>query len=261
MPDSLINIHNLTLQLEGKIILHDVSLDIARGEYLALVGPNGAGKTSLIKCLARIHHAWQGEIMVDGRNLRRCSRRILSKSISYAPQAEGYDIPFSGMEFVLMSRYPYLSPFTTLCKPDRDLAEQCMEQTGTINLRDRQINTLSGGERQMVLIAAALAQGAEIMLLDEPTAFLDYHHQQRIMRMLGELNRKRGLTIIAVSHDVNAACRWSTRIAAMRNGRLLFCKTPEEMLRQTTLAAVYDTQFNFARMPDGRKLAVVEDAP
>lgn len=259
MSNPLINIRDLNLRLGGKHILKDINLEVSNGKYLALVGPNGAGKTSLIKCLMGIHQSWIGHISLKGKDLRCCTRRALARDLSYVPQAEGSNTPFTCLEFALMSRYPHLSPFTTLRKNDYDLAEQCLEQTGIAALRDRPINTLSGGERQMALIAAALAQGAGAILLDEPTAFLDYHHQQRVMCLLGELNRKRGLTIITVSHDINAACRWSTHIAALRNGRLLFMKKPDEILNHAALQSIYDTRFTFARMPDGRRIACVED--
>ncbi len=261
MFSPLIHIRDLTLCLDGKSILRELALDVFPGECLALVGQNGAGKTSLIKCLAGIQRAGRGVIQIAGRDLRQYRPRALARRLSYVPQAEGHDIPFTCLEFVLMARYPHLSPFTTLSQTDRDLAVQCLVQTGTIALRDRPVSTLSGGERQMVAIAAALAQGAEIMLLDEPTAFLDYRHQQQVLRMLGELNRRHGLTIVAAIHDINAACRWSTRVAALCAGRILACAAPGEILQPAMLAEIYDAHFAMAAMPDGRRLAVLEDAP
>ena len=261
MLQSLIHIRDLTLRLDGQEILWDFSLDVFPGEYLALVGANGAGKTSLIKCLAGIQRAWQGQIQIDGRDLRQYRQRALARRLSYVPQAADGDIPFTCREYVLMARYPHLSPFTSLRQADHDLVEQCLIRTGVIALRDRQIATLSGGERQMVAIAAALAQGAAIMLLDEPTAFLDYRHQQEVLRMLGDLNRQHGLTIVTAIHDINAACRWSTRVAALRAGRLLSCVPPEEILQPAMLAKIYDTHFAMAAMPDGRRLAALEAGP
>ncbi len=259
MNAPLMQISGLNLRIDGKDILQAIDLEVWPGEFLALIGPNGAGKTSLIKCLAGLHRGWSGEIMLAGRSLRRYSRRALACRISCVSQTEESDIPFTCLEFVLMSRYPHLSPFTTLRGADRELAAQALALTGMEHLRDRRLDTLSGGERRMVMIAAALAQGAELMLLDEPTAFLDYQHQRQVLQLLGDLNRRRGLTVIAALHDINAACRWSARVAALRGGRLVACGPPADLLQPEALRAVYDAPFAFARMPDGRPLAVVED--
>ncbi len=130
MTAPLLQIRGLDLRIDGKDILRGIDLDVWPGEFLALVGPNGAGKTSLIKCLAGLHRAWRGEIVLAGRNLRRYSRRALACRISCVSQTEESDIPFTCLEFVLMSRYPHLSPFTTLRGADRELAAQSLALTG-----------------------------------------------------------------------------------------------------------------------------------
>ncbi|MFN2350788.1 MAG: ABC transporter ATP-binding protein [Kiritimatiellia bacterium] len=258
-PTVLLRISRLQLRLGRQAILRDISLEIRQGEYLSLVGPNGAGKTSLLKCLGRLQRGWQGCIQAAGRDLRHCTQRETARLLSYVPQATDTTIPFTCLEFVLMARYPHLSPFTTLKPADRALADEALVNTGTRELRHRRMDTLSGGERQMIMIAAALAQGAQIMLLDEPAAFLDYRHQQQIFRLLGELNRSHGTTIIAVSHDINSACRWSHRVAALRDGRLLFCRPAAEVLHPPVLHEIYNTEFVMARTPAGRQWAALED--
>ena len=255
----LLQMRGLSLRIGDKDILQGITLDVQPGEFLALVGPNGAGKTTLIKCMAGLYRNWQGEILLAGQDLRKFSRRATACRISYVSQTEEADIPFTCLEFVLMSRYPHLSPFTTLRRADREAAEQALVLTGMQHLSDRRMDTLSGGERRMVMIAAALAQGADLMLLDEPTAFLDYRHQRQVLQLLGDLNRRRGLTVVAALHDINTACRWSVRVAALRDGRLVYCTPPADLLRLEALRAVYNTSFDFVRLPSGRSLAVLED--
>lgn len=255
----LLQMRGLSLRIGDKDILQEITLDVRPGEFLALVGPNGAGKTSLIKCMAGLYRSWQGEILLAGRDLRTFSRRATACRISYVSQTEEADIPFTCLEFVLMSRYPHLSPFTTLRRSDREAAEQALVLTGMQHLSDRRMNTLSGGERRMVMIAAALAQGADLMLLDEPTAFLDYRHQRQVLQLLGDLNRRRGLTVVTALHDINTACRWSMRVAALRDGRLVSCTPPSDLLQLEALRAVYNTSFDFIQLPSGRSLAVLED--
>ena len=166
------------------------------------VQPGGSSRWSgrIIKCMAGLYRNWQGEILLAGQGAQ-IQPRATPCRISYVSQTEEADIPFHLLEFVLMS-LSHLSPFTTLRRADREAAEQALVLTGMQHLSDRRMDTLSGGERRMVMIAAALAQGADLMLLDEPTAFLDYRHQRQVLQLLGDLNRRRGLTVVAALHDI-----------------------------------------------------------
>ena len=143
----------------------------------------------------------------------------------------------------MMGRYPHLSPFTNLKPADFEAINRALAQTGMEALRHRPMNTLSGGERQMAFIAGALAQGAQILLLDEPTTFLDYRHQSEIMRILKTVSRESGITIVAVHHDINMAADNSNRIYALKNGRVVFSGTPEEITDKQTLENIYGTGF------------------
>lgn len=259
MNTCAINIKNLTLRLSGKKILDGISLDVQRGEYISIIGPNGAGKTSLVKCIGHLYSNWSGTIEVNGKSLIHFPQRELAKQLSYVPQAEGRTLPFTVFEFVLMGRYPHLSPFTTVSANDKQIVTDTLEIAGLLPFRDRRVDTLSGGERQMVFIAASLAQGAEILLMDEPTSFLDYRHQAQVMKLLKRLNRQNRITIVSVSHDINAACVQSDRIVALKDGTCAFVDVPENALNAGRLEALYETPFLVADHPSGNGCIVLAE--
>ena len=247
---------NLTLELSGKTILEQISFSMDAGEYVSVIGPNGAGKTSLIKCLCGIHAACGGAVHIMGHNAAGISSRERARLISYVPQAEGKVFPFTVEEFVLLGRYPHLSPFTTVSADDHAAVDSALEKTGTGALRHRKLSTLSGGERQMVFIAAALAQDAEILILDEPATFLDYRHQTEVFRLLRQLNRDDGHSILTVSHNINTAARCSSRILAVKDGTNVFYGTPEELMKPERLESIFNTGFRFIR-DEGHPLPLV----
>jgi iron complex transport system ATP-binding protein len=256
-----LEVSGVSLRLEGKEILRDVSFAVRRGEYLSIVGPNGAGKTTLLKCIDRLLAGATGRIEVLGRPLESYGRKELAKRLSYVPQADGRVFPFTVRQFVLMGRYPYLSPFTSVDRDGRRAVDEAMELTGTGQFAGRRLDTLSSGERQKVYIAAALAQAAEILLLDEPTTFLDYRHQAEIRDVLARVKRASGLTIVCVTHDVNRAALDSDRIIALCSGRVVFAGSPEEIMRGDALERIYQTQFLLVAHPHARLPVIVPEAP
>ena len=246
--DHIIRIDGFSFSFGRKQILDDVSFNVARGESLAIVGPNGAGKTTLIKCLDALLDGVagagkSGTIELDGHPIGNYSRKELARLVSYVPQADGHVAPFNVEQFITMARYPHLSPFSPVDGHNLDVVRQTMEQTETLRFADRLLESLSGGERQRVFIAAAIAQGARIILLDEPTTFLDYRHQDEVRRLLAQTARTDGLTMISVTHDVNRAALESDRIVALCEGRVAFVGKPEEIMRPEVLERIYGTPF------------------
>ncbi len=249
MNEAAIQISDLKLSISGKEILGGISLGINRGDYVSIIGPNGAGKTTLIKCISRVYTNWAGSIAVNGKPIEQISQRELARQLSYVPQAEGRALPFTAFEFVLMGRYPHLSPFTSVSGEDKIIVEETMQMAGVLKFRDRRLSTLSGGERQMVFIAAAIAQGADILLLDEPASFLDYKHQADVMQLLARLHNERNITVVSVSHDINAAIAASNRIVALKNGAVCFAGTPAETAQPEILESIYETSFDCIPSP------------
>ena len=249
MSEPIIQIEGLSIQLSGNGILKDISLSVNRGEYVSIIGPNGAGKTTLIKCIAGIHRHWSGMIRINGKRFSDLKPKELAKVQSYVPQAEGRFIPLTVEQFVATGRYPHLSAFTTLTTEDRRAIESALEQAGLIPFRHRPMNTLSGGERQMAFIAAALAQGAGILLLDEPATFLDYRHQTNVSSLLKTACRESGITIVAVHHDINTAATSSGRIYALKQGSIAVEGRPAEIADAEVLRNIYGTEFHVTPSP------------
>lgn len=236
-------------------ILSDISFAVDDGEFLSVVGPNGAGKTTLLRCLAGVVSHWSGTVLVRGGDHREYRRRRLARLVSYVPQGGGHWLPYTGRQLVTMGRYPHLTPFSRLSPGDLAAVEEVLGMTGTAALADRDMRTLSGGERQKLLIAGALAQEAGIMLLDEPTTFLDPRHADEILGLLGELNRG-GTTVVMVTHDINAAAA-SSRILAMVRGRVAFRGDVEDFLDNDVLEPVYGKRFTLVAHPvSGRKMVL-----
>ena len=255
----IMEIQDYSLQIGENRILDRVTFPIHEGEYLSIIGPNGAGKTTLIRCLDRIHIGGSGAIFLKGKNIDDYSRRDLSTLISYVPQADWTYFPFTVKEFVMMGRYPHLSPFSSFKKQDREVVRNVLTLTGSVDFAERDLNSLSGGERQRVLIAAALAQEAKILLLDEPTTFLDPKHQSDINALLRRLNRQHGITIVAVTHDINSAAQWSDRVLALRKGRLHFLGSAEEVMSNRVLEGVFEKSFLFVNHPETGRPVIVPD--
>ena len=255
--NTVLEAKNFSISLGGKQVLRDVSFSLRRGEYVAVVGPNGAGKTTMLKCFDRLLPGGSGELAIDGRPRDAYRQKDLARLVAYVPQADSRMIPFSVEQFLLMCRYPHLSPFSPASKKDRQAVSEAMSRTKTTEFMGRKLSTLSGGERQKVYIAAALAQGAHIWLLDEPTTFLDYHRQNEIMALLASVNKEIGLTILSVTHDLNHAVLETDRVLALKDGRVVFNGPPGDIMRADVLERIYDTPVLLVEHPRKRISMIV----
>ena len=249
MKEPIIDIINLSLCLAQKTILRSISFSISDGECVSIIGPNGAGKTSLLKCLLRIFPNYKGTICLNSTPIENLKQKELARRISYVPQSSDRIFPYTVKEFVMMGRYPYLSPFTSMRIEDRQAVDQALELTNSTTFADRHLDTLSGGERQIIFIAAALAQGAKIILLDEPTTFLDPKHAGEIYLILKTLNQEMGITIITVTHDINSAALNSSRTVILKEGSILFDGNSQEMMHNHILEPAFDRSFIFLKHP------------
>ena len=217
-----------------------LSVAVGSGEFVGLVGPNGSGKTTFLNLLTRVLKPSRGRILIGDRDIGSLSAREIAREIAVVPQESTVIFPFTVSEIVLMGRAPYLG---SILERDEDfeIATEAMDMTGVAHLADRPITNLSGGEKQGVIIARALAQRPSILLLDEPTAFLDIKHQVDVYDILTRLNRERGMTIVAVSHDLNLASHYCERVLVFKEGRLMFDGPPEEAITTETIRNVYET--------------------
>jgi len=245
-----LEIDSLSFSLRGVPILRDISVRIGVGETWSIVGPNGAGKSSLLKCLMRIQTGWKGQARLFGRSLKSYSPRKLARLMAYVPQAGGdHGFPYTVREFVRMGRYPYTGPFGSAHPGDSSAVDEALERASVASLSHRRLHTLSGGERQKAFIAAALAQDAKVLLLDEPTAFLDYRHQAEVASILHTINRESDTTIVTVTHDVNAAILTGGHVLALRRGAVAWCGPSEAMADERRLGQIFDAVFRFLDDP------------
>lgn len=255
-----VDVRHLRLDLGGWPVLRDISFAARPGEYLTVVGPNGAGKTSLLRCIDRVLRGWRGTINVNGVSIAAFTQRELARLVAYVPQAGGRHSPFTVRETILMARYPHLTPFVSLGYRDHRFVEDALALTGTGSLADRSMSTLSGGERQKVMLAAALAQNTRVLLLDEPTTFLDPRHRDVFRRVLRTINREKGVTIIEATHDLNCAALDSHRVLALRDGRVAFCGSPDQFMDEDVLADIYERSFLFTEHPVTGRLMILPEA-
>jgi len=260
MTTPMLDVQGLSYQIGTSPILCDVSFSMGSGEYVSIIGPNGAGKTTLLKCLNRILEGARGSIAIQGRPITACTQAELAQEVAYVPQAEGRYFDFTVFEFVLMSRYPHLSPFSAVKPADTDVVWQALDITGTREFAERIHGTLSGGESQKVFIAAAIAQQAPLLLLDEATTFLDPYHQQEILAILHRVHREQGVAILSITHDINSAVLTSDRVLALSEGRIVFDGSPGELMEPDTLQRIFGKPFTFTRHPVSGQAMILPDA-
>jgi iron complex transport system ATP-binding protein len=257
--EPIYTVADLQYCLRGRPILRDIAFGVVPREYISIIGPNGAGKTTLLKHLNRIIPAQQaGSIKLKGRSLDEYQQKEIARIVAYVAQTPAHIQHFSVREFILMGRYPYLGPFASPSTDDDKVVDVSMEITDTARYAERDMVSLSGGELQKVYIAAGLAQGGEVVLLDEPATFLDPRHQHEIFTILQQINRE-GRTVITVTHDINTAVLTSSRIIALRDGRIIYDGEAHGVMDNQILAEVYDREFKFTVHPDtGNKIAIPE---
>jgi iron complex transport system ATP-binding protein len=233
----MIRLEDVSFGYGERTILSALSLEIPAGQFLGVIGPNGAGKSTLIHLLLDLVRPTNGRILIDGRAPKEYDRRRFAQKVAAVTQEEGLDFPFSALEVVLMGRTARLSPFGFESQEDLEIAHGAMVQTGVAHLAARPLHALSGGERKRVLLARALAQSPEILILDEPAAALDIHHQIAIFDLLRDLHA-RGVTVVVVVHDLNLAAAYCERLVLLQSDAPARCGSVEEIL---TYARVRDT--------------------
>ncbi len=246
-----VNANQLNFTYEAQPVLRDVSFAVPMGNFFIIIGPNGSGKTTLIKAIAGTLRAQSGQLQILGKPIRNFSHRTLAKHIALVPQMVPLEFPFRVMEFVLMGRAPHLGILGLEQSGDIEIARQAMVFTGVEHLAGRQMYRLSGGERQCVLIARAICQEPQIILLDEPTASLDLAHQVQVMDLMEKFKEEKGVTIIMVSHDINLAAIYGDQLLLLKEGQIVKLGRPDEVLNFQNLEQAYGCKLLVDKSPLG----------
>lgn len=229
----------LTLGYGKKIIADGLSVAIPDGHFTAIIGPNGCGKSTLLRTLSRLMTPQSGHVYLDGEQIQRYASKEVARRIGLLAQNATTPGDITVQELVARGRYPHQPLFARWRKEDDEAVTRAMQATGVTTLADQSVDTLSGGQRQRAWIAMVLAQETQIMLLDEPTTWLDISYQIDLMELLSALNREQGYTLAAVLHDLNQACRYATHLIALRDGKIIAEGAPGEIVTADLIERLY----------------------
>ncbi len=236
----MLKLENLTLGYDGHIIVNDLSLDIPPNKITTFIGANGCGKSTILNSISRFLKPVNGRVLLEGKDIRNMKSTDVAKHIAVLPQMRKVPGDINVHTLVAYGRYPYLRFGRRLGVEDYKVIDWAMDKTGVKGLQHRRVSTLSGGEQQRAWIAMTVAQQTEILILDEPTTYLDIAYQIEVLELVRELNEKLNLTIIMVLHDINLAARYSHKIVALKNGEIHKFANTEEAITKGLLGKVFN---------------------
>jgi iron complex transport system ATP-binding protein len=235
-----IQTNNLNISYGKLNIVEGLDLNIPKGKITTIIGANGCGKSTILKTIARILKPQSGSIYIDGKDLNNQKSKELAKIMAVLPQSPKAPKGLTVEELVSYGRFPHKNGFGTLSKKDKDIIDWSLEKTGILEFKERAIDSLSGGQRQRAWIAMALAQETEILLLDEPTTYLDLAHQLEILKLLEKLNKTEHRSIIMVIHEINNAARFADYMLGIKNGKIICEGTPHEVMTKENLKEIFN---------------------
>jgi len=238
--DTILKLKNVGLRYGQLWALRALDLDIRQGELFGVLGPNGSGKSTLLKVVDGILPPQEGRVLLKDRPVSTYTRWALAKEVAMVAQENHFRFSFSALEVVLMGRFPHLGRFQFEGNRDMDVAVRALEATRCLDLAERPIHELSSGERQRVLIARALAQEPTVILLDEPTSFLDLRYKREIFNLISSLTSDRGLSVLVVSHDIDLASQYCDRIVMLKEGSVYSTGIPGQVITAPSIEAVYE---------------------
>lgn len=245
-------VKDLSIKYGTKMILKQIQMNLQKGEVASIIGPNGAGKTTLLKSMASIIPVERARIWIKDRDIRSYSANELAKTLGYVPQHTAFGYPLTVLETVLLGRKPYMQWNVTA--HDLEVAGVIMERLQLAEMAQRYMDELSGGERQKVLIARALAQEPEILLLDEPTSALDIRHQLEVLELVRQLALQQQVLVVLIMHDLELAARYSDRVFLLQQGQIYASGRPEEVFTSANMEQVYGVKVEIGQGSSGLKL-------
>ena len=239
-----------------KPVLHGVSFSVTAGSLLGIIGPNGAGKTTLLRALGGALPLSSGSLSILGRDIRDFRRQGLAQVVGFVPQTLDVPVAFTVGEFVAMGRTPYVSGWSRLSSDDEAAVRKALAMTDLAGLESRLVDELSAGEKQRAIVAMALAQEPQILLLDEPTAHLDVQHAWSLMTLIAKLNTEHGVTVVLSSHDLNLAAEFCSQLLLMKGGRVVAQGTPQQVLEAERLSQIYEHPLELVKIQGDRRFVV-----
>lgn len=248
---------NLTISYENKLVVEDLNIQIDQGKITTIIGSNGCGKSTLLKAVGRILKPEGGIVYLNGKDIRQLTTKEVAKKMAILPQSPQAPAGLTVGELVAYGRFPHQSGFGKLNSEDKKMIAWALEATKLTELETMEVDNLSGGQRQRVWIAMALAQQTDLILLDEPTTYLDLSYQLEVLELLYRLNREQGCTIVMVLHDLNLAARFADYMVAIRSGYIICHGTPEQVMTKEILRDTFNIEAVIVTEPDTGRLTCI----
>lgn len=247
-----ININNLSVAYENNTIIKGMNLSVPRGKISIIIGANGCGKSTLLKTIARINKPKDGDIYINNKNIKKVKEKDIAKEVAFLPQGPVCPEGLTVRELVAFGRFPYQKIIGGLNSHDKQVIEWAIKKTGLSEFADREVENLSGGQRQRAWIAMVLAQETNIIMLDEPTTYLDMSYQLEVLEVLQKLNKEKNITVVIVLHELNNACRFADNIIGLKKGKVICEGKPIDVINKETLKSIYGIDASIKLSEDGK---------
>lgn len=247
-----IKVRNLSVSYENNIIIEDMNLSIPKGKISIIIGANGCGKSTLLKTIARINKPRSGDIFINSKDIKKVKGKDISKEVAFLPQGPTCPSGLTVSELVAFGRFPHQKLIAGLNSNDKEIINWAIEETGLTEFAQREIENLSGGQRQRAWIAMTLAQGTEIIMLDEPTTYLDMSYQLEVLEVLQKLNKEKNITVVIVLHELNNACRFAHNIIGLKKGKVICEGKPIDVINKDNLKSIYGIDANIKISENGK---------
>ncbi len=246
-----ISVKNLSVAYESNTIIEDMNLSIPKGKISIIIGANGCGKSTLLKTIARINKPKSGDIFINNKNIKKVKEKDIARDVAFLPQGPVCPSGLTVRELVAFGRFPHQKMIGGLNNHDKDIIDWAIEETGLSEFADREVENLSGGQRQRAWIAMTLAQETDIIMLDEPTTYLDMSYQLEVLEVLQKLNREKQITVVIVLHELNNACRFADNIIGLKKGKIVCQGRPIDVINKENLKEIYGIDAKLQLSEDG----------
>ncbi|MBM6859591.1 ABC transporter ATP-binding protein [Clostridium saudiense] len=253
-----ISVKNLSVSYENNTIIENMSLSIPKGKISIIIGANGCGKSTLLKTISRINKPNSGDIFINNKNIKKVKERDIAKEVAFLPQGPVCPSGLTVRELVAFGRFPHQKMIGGLNTHDKEVIDWAIKETGLSEFADREVENLSGGQRQRAWIAMTLAQETEIIMLDEPTTYLDMSYQLEVLEVLQKLNREKKITVVIVLHELNNACRFADNIIGLKKGKIICEGRPIEVITKENLKEIYGIDATLEASENGEYPVCIE---